>query len=106
MTAPGGKLAAVAAAASFPDLSRLGRAVASDPVVVLILSCNYEAHKPLGTAPAEPLRCMRTAAASPYFSNFNEKQQDSLPRFYGSAAVLFKKIGSFGQRDGVFGVET
>ena len=34
MTAPGGKLAAVAATASFPVLSRLGRAVASDSVVM------------------------------------------------------------------------
>ena len=34
MTAPGGKLASVTATASFPDLSRLGRAVASDSVVM------------------------------------------------------------------------
>ena len=34
MTAPGGKLASVTATASFPNLSRLGRAVASDSVVM------------------------------------------------------------------------
>ena len=35
-----------------------------------------------------------------------QKQQDSLPCFYGSAAVLFKEIGPLGQRHRVFGVET
>ena len=32
-----------------------------------------------------------------------QKQQDSLPCFYGSAAVLFKEIGSLGQSGQLLG---
>ena len=86
MTAPGGKLAAVAAAASFPDLSRLGRAVASDPVVVLILSCNYEAHKPLGTAPRRTAPLYEDRRSIPLLFELQRKTT-------GFAAAFLRKRG-------------
>ena len=47
--------------------------------------------------------CVGYWKAGPQSFLKSPKQQDSLPRFYGSAAVLFKEIGSLGQRHRVFG---